>query len=120
MTIKEMLIERQSTLDKAEHLVLDRLCGVVDNIQVLLDLKLRSLTMEAGLPPDQPSKTSDGQNERVSAIALIAMLQRNLADNYPEPWDEIALGDAVQTFEKEQLLFDLRQRVRAALARAFK
>ena len=120
MTIKEMLIERQAILDKSERLVLDRLCGALVNMQVLLDLKKRALKMEAGLPPDEPSTTCDGQNERVAALALIAMLQRNLADNYPEPWDEIALGDAVQTFEKEQLLFDLRQRVRAALARAFR
>ena len=117
---KELQVERQVALDRAEALVLDRLCGALASMQVLLNHKVRALRMEAGLPPEEPSKPSDGQTERYMAIVLTQLTQRNLSENYPEPWDESALGNATKIFPKEQLLFDLRQRVRSALARAFK
>jgi hypothetical protein len=117
-TNEERAIERANIIATAERNVLDKLCGMLQNVGTLLELKLRQLRMEAGRSPSDDSVRSSHLPERDAALMIVHQLHSVIADNYPDHWDEMCLPPDTD-FDFEQLRFDLRKKVRSAIARSF-
>ncbi len=102
-------------LHTAESEILDRLVGVAQNVVILMEVKLRKLREAAGRSPVDSTRHTDLE-ERTTAVDLCRSFYMQLADEYPEIWDEklIPAGD-----DRDELAAELRERVKAAVKKVW-
>ena len=118
-TNDRIAVNRSAILADAETEILEKLCGVMQNLQTLLGTKLQTMRVQSGNDPNRDSHRSEHLPEKDAALALVHWLHNGIGE-YPSCWDDLAIERRLKQSQyahgEEQLVADLRRRVRSVVA----